>query len=758
MHHKVLAFLIGISLALMTACDSVLLPGDSIVTVTPPAPVSQVTSLEPADVLEDFVAAWSGEDYEAMYRLIAGRSQELYPRQIFINRYTEAHSEMSFAGVAHDLKAVSYQGNTAVLAYDAVIESPTFGRIRDDDRTLRMIDEGGWKIAWSPMDIFDALSTKARLRDDPQFPVRANIYDRNNQALAEEGGQVVSLFVTQQDMNGVDDCLDTLAVVTRQQINTMRNVFAGYLPETLFHIAEIDPERYERFRNALESDCGVFGAEDGFSNLLSYRTRRYYGHGIATHVVGYIGPVPFEQLQFWQSRGYQESDQVGRAGIEYAYEETLAGKPRRTLHIVAQGGQVIRELTTAEGQAPRSVTLTIDRDLQEITAQAMADAVNAALANWGGITLGGAIVALDVNSGEVLAMASYPGFDPHIFSPDTRYNVANQTARLNRDTRNPFTNKATAEQYTPGSVYKIVTLLAAASEEGIWDKESQFNCEVEWYGQERYGDARPVRYDWRLLENKPATGPVSMSGALTTSCNPFFWEVGARMFERDPNLQARYAEMLGFGSPTGISDLGVEAAGDVARPVNTEESTEAINNAVGQGNVSVTALQMAQLTAVVANGGTLWQPYIVGHIGAPGTTGYQIVNQPTVIRQLELNAEALQIVRKGMCDVTTVEDLGTAWFVFQDTPYTICGKTGTAETAGQPNAWFVAYYPADDPQIAFAGVMANSREGSEVVAPMIRRIVDDHEEVYRFPFPEWWQGTFTPLPSQDQALAVYDPE
>ncbi len=754
---RALQCLIVFSLALLGGCDSILRPGDSSATVTAP-PVSQVTSIEPEAVLDAFVAAWSGQDYETMYRLLAGRSRELYPRQIFINRYTEAHSEISFAGVAHDLGAVAYQGATAVLDYDVVIESPTFGRIRDEDRTMRMIDEGGWKIAWSPMDIFDALSTKARLRDDPQFPVRANIYDRNGQALAEEGGQVVSLYVTQQDMNGVDDCLGTLALVTRGQINTMRNIFTGYLPETLFHIAEIDPERYQRHRESLEFDCGIFSTDDGFSNVLSYRTRSYYGHGIASHIVGYVGPIPSEQLQFWLSRGYEESDLVGRAGIENAYEEILAGKPRRTLRIVAQGGQVIRELTTSEGQAPQSVSLTIDRDLQEITAQAMADAVNAALANWGGIALGGAIVALDVNSGEVLAMASYPSFDPHIFNPDTRYNVADQTARLNRDNRNPFTNKAIAEQYTPGSVYKIVTLLAAASEDGIWDQDELFNCEIEWRGQDLYGDAIPVRYDWRLLENKPATGLVTMSGALATSCNPFFWEVGARLFQRDSNLQATYAETLGLGSATGIAGLGVEAAGDVAYPINTQEATEAINNAVGQGNVSVTALQMAQVTAIIANGGTLRQPYIVSHIGTPGATGYQVVNQPTVIRQLALDEAALQIVREGMCDVTTVEDFGTASFVFRDAPYTVCGKTGTAETAGQPNAWFVAYYPADDPQIAFAGVMANSREGSEVVAPMIRRILDDYTGAYRFPFPEWWQRPFNPLPSQDQALAVYDPE
>ena len=739
-------FLCAVCLA---GCDSVLLQRDATPAPATAAPFQQVTSREPGDVLQDFIYAWSAEDFAAMYRLIAARSRELYPRQIFDNRYTEAHSILRFAGVTHTLNSAVFQGTTAVLDYDIVIESPAFGRVKDEGRTMRLVDEGGWKVAWSPMDIFDSLSARARLQAVPTYPKRENIYDRDGKPLAEEDGLVVSLYMTQNDMRSIDDCLYTLSRVTLQQTNTLRNIFASYLVETLFHIAEIDPERYELWREPLEEDCGL-------SVVSRYRARRYYGHGIATHAVGYIGPIPGDQIELWEARGYDATTPaVGRAGIEYSFEETLAGRPARSLRIVEAGNTILRELAGSEGAAPRPVTLTLDRDLQEITAQAMADAVNASLLNWGGITLGGAIVALDVNTGEVLAMASYPGFDPHLFSASTQYNVADRIARLNRDVRGPFNNKAIAEQYTPGSVYKIVTLLAAATE-GIAPAEIPFNCTIEWYGQERYGDARPVRYDWRLLENKPPTGLVSMSGALTTSCNPFFWEVGALMFERDPALQSNYASLLGFGSRTRISGLGNEAPGDVAVP-NPNEPTEAINNAIGQGSVTVTALQMAQATALIANGGKFWQPYITRHIGAPGLDGYERLNQPTLLRDLALDENALEIVRQGMCDVTTVRDFGTAWWVFEGAAYGVCGKTGTAETAGNPNAWFVAYYPAEAPRIAFAGVMANSREGSEVVAPMIRRILDEVEGVRRAPFPAFWGEPYNPLPSQSEALANYDP-
>lgn len=741
--------LLLMSLFALGACDSILIEGNSTVTATAPPAVIETSSADPEDVLREFIDAWNEEDYESMYRLIAGRSRELYPRQVFINRYTEAHSVISFAGLTLARSQVAYQGSTAVIDYDIVIESPTFGRIRDGGRAMRMVDEGGWKIAWSQMDIFDGMSARARLTQDTIYAQRANIYDRGGRRLAEQGGLVDSLYVVQQDMNNIEDCLSTLAIVTRQQINTLRNIFTAYLPETLFHIAEIDPERYEAYGGALESDCGV-------TTVSRYRTRRYYGHGIATHIVGYIGRIPSELLDFWEARGREETALVGRAGIEFSYENVLGGEPQRTLQIVERGVAVVRSLGGSAGVAPQPVTLTIDRDLQESTAQALSDAVNYALLNWGGITLGGAIVALDVNTGEVLAMASYPSFDPHIFNPDTQYDVPDRTARLNRDTRSPFTNKAIAEQHTPGSVYKIVTLLAAASE-GILTTPYPYFCDIKWEGQQRFGDALPVRYDWRLLANRPATGTVDMSQALAASCNPFFWELGALMFQQDPDLQASYAERLGFGSATGINGLGKEAAGDVAHP-NPLEPTEAINNAIGQGNVTVTALQMAQATAIIANGGKRYQPYIVSHTGLPGTENFQQENQPTLLPSQGLDANALKIAREGMCQATTNPDLGTAWLVFEDAPYTVCSKTGTAETAGQPNAWFVAYYPADEPQIAFAGVMANSREGSEVVAPMIRRILDVREGAEIKPFPEFWQDPFRPLPSQEEALAVYDAE
>ena len=744
------------ALLMLGACDSILLQDVSPAVPDTPIPPVQSTSAEPAEVLDQFISAWRNEDFEAMYELLANRSRELHPQRNFIEKYTAAHSVIRFGGVDYQLNSTNYQGTTAILNYDIHIESPTFGSIADEDRVMRLVEEGGWKIAWSSMDIIKSMSARARLVPRADFPPRANIYDRDGRLLAEQDSQVYSLYAVKQDMPDVEACLGTLAELTRQQISTLRSIFADYLSETRFQIAEIDSARYNRYREALELDCAIFRTDGLFSKVRQYNSRSYYGHGIATHIVGYVGTVLADQLERWEALGYAAGDLIGRAGIELSYQAELAGRPQRFAHIVEGGNTIIREIAGAEGEPPHPVTLTINRNLQEITAQAMADAVSYAVPDWGGITGGGAIVAMDVNSGEILALASYPSFDPQIFNPDTEYNVARAVERLNSDFRNPFVNKALALQYTPGSVYKIVTLLAAASE-GIWTRDRIFECGYFWYG-DAFGDSEPRRTDWRLLEPgpPPPTGDVTMAQALAASCNPFFYQMGALMYDARPDMQSGYARLLGFGQPAGIRGLGIEAAGDVAFP---SEPAAAINNAIGQGNVTVTVMQMAQLTALIANGGTLWQPYIVSHIGRPGEAGYRVQNHaPTVVAELDLDPEALDIVRQGMCFVTTVRDLGTAERVFRGADFRVCGKTGTAETLGNPHAWFVAYWPAEDPEIAFAGVMAHSREGSEVVAPMIRRILDDYLGLPRKAFPDWWQTAYIPVKTQAQALAELEAE
>ena len=304
-------------------------------------------------------------------------------------------------------------------------------------------------------------------------------------------------------------------------------------------------------------------------------------------------------------------------------------------------------------------------------------------------------------------------------------------------------NRAIGEQYSPGSTFKIITTLAAADTR-IWQRDQIFNCELTWQGGALFGDALPFREDWRVSLEEEAAGPITMSQALTTSCNPFFWQVGGLMYQRDRDTVADYARMLGLGSSTGLNTLGYrEASGNIPQPVDI---TDALNNAIGQGNTQVTAIQMVRMVSAIANGGTLYRPYIVQQVGGFDDDEVTQEFEPTVVSQLDVSQEALDVVREGMCNVPIDEEFGTSFSIFGRAPYSTCAKTGTAQSgAFAPHSWYVAYAPADNPQIAIAIVVTNSREGSEVAAPIMRRFLENYFNVGISDFPDWWLTPYIPL-------------
>ncbi|MCA9903918.1 MAG: hypothetical protein KC547_08680, partial [Anaerolineae bacterium] len=483
-------------------------------------------------------------------------------------------------------------------------------------------------------------------------------------------------------------------------------------------------------------------------------TRRYVGHGALAHVTGAIAQIQGPELEFWRSKGYASDDLIGNSGIERQYEEVLAGEPERVLRMREPGGSIVRELARVSGTLPQDITLTIDRDLQLTVAQALSDAFNYASASWAeeGRSLGGGVVVLDVHSGAVLAMASYPTYDPGIFNPDTSiYLVGEYILNLQTDPRRPFFNRAIQEQYSPGSTFKIVTETTALAE-NIVQPDDVFYCDLTWDGSQ-YGDTLDVRYDWRSFEQgdrRHPTGDVTPELALASSCNPFFYQMGALLFrQRGPTTLMDYARRMGLGSATGLDlDTPPEATGQIP-PIRAVD--EAISSAIGQGNVQVTILQMARMVAGIANGGTLYRPYVVQQVGDAEAV------EPRIASEMDISEAVLDVVRSAMCDVTTDTTYGTAWFVFGDpssnipsTPYIPCGKTGTAQVGRpEPHGWFVAYAPKDDPQIAIVAMIENSREGSETSAPIVRRVLDYYFQVppeLVAAYPGWWTAPYNPLP------------
>lgn len=718
--------------------------------------VIQQAGRSPEETVQIFLDAWNTEDFQTMYGLISPRSAEVYPFESFSEQYTTTDSELRFEGLAYEILSVELQGTSAAVTYDLTLASSTFGEIADQGRIMRLVQEnGGWQIAWTPMDIINGMTATVRVQANRRFPPRGNIYDRNELPLVDETGATIAILLSEQDMSSEDDCMDILAEAMIRPIPYFRRLFLDYSPETLFFAGEISPERYAIYQDQLVNTCGL-GIDDAVfgSKVRQTSGRAYYGNGAAAHITGYIGNVPADRLQEWVNRGYNARDIVGLAGIEFTYQDQLAGTPEQILRLSDSGGVSLRELGGAIGSDPVSVQLTIDRNLQVAMAQGFNDAWNYALNNWSGLATGGAGVMIDVKTGGILAMFSFPTYDPRIFYGDSWYystqtvfaSAGQQIARAAAPDQflpvgPALINRAVSEQYSPGSTFKIVTELAAA-DSAIWERDQLFNCELTWSGRQ-YGDALEVREDWRVSLEMEAAGEIYMTTALATSCNPFFWQVGALMYQRDRALLVNYARLLGLGGGTGLLGLGIEANGNIPTPTDV---TSALNNAIGQGNTQVTALQMARLVATIANGGTLYRPYIVQRVG--GAEGEELLESfaPQALATLNVSPDALAIVQEGMCATTTDRDYGTSYYVFEDAPYSSCGKTGTAQSGAiAPHSWYVAYAPADDPQIAIAVVVTNSREGSEVAAPIVRRVLDRYFDAPQADFPDWWQQDYVPL-------------
>jgi len=734
----------------LTSCDALAVPDGT----GGAAPIIQIANT-PADAVRAFLDGWNVRNYEAMYTQLSSNSQGLTSFSVFRTTYEDADAVIGTQSIRYEIGDTREQGISAVVSYDVTITSSVFGEIADPGRIMRVVKapNNQWRVAWTQMDIFDGYAPGTRLTAGATRQPRGNIYDRGGIAFVEQDSEVIGLNVALASIFDENACLDLLASVLRKNRAELLAEFDVHRGDTaqVFYVGDMDAAAFANAEGSLNNACGI---------ITDIRTtRRYAGHGIASHVIGYIGQISPEQLEALADRGYTADSLLGLRGIEALYEEQLAGEAERVLQVTEPGGLIVRELAGAAGAPPQSVTLTLDYNLQYTAAQALSDAYNTAYINWANPahSPGAGVVAIDIHTGAILAMASYPTFDPGMFNPDTPIMLVGQEiGELQTDPQRPFTNRTYQEQFSPGSTFKIITL-AATAEERLFDPGDIFYCGLEWNGTE-YGDSRGVRYDWRNFEQEEArfaTGDVTMSEALTSSCNPFFYQMGARLArEVGDSTIATYARRMGLGRPTGLTYDPViqEAPGQLTLVTSTDQ---AISAAIGQIDTQVTILQMARMVAAVANGGTLYTPYVVQQVGEGENITFQA--EPQVAGEMGLSQRTLDIVREGMCSVTrhdvvgrsTGQPLGTAWFVFDRAepegtgiaPYTVCGKTGTAQTGRiEPHGWFVAFAPADDPQIAVVAMVEHGREGSETAAPIVRRLLDAYFNVAPAPYPSWWSA------------------
>ena len=438
---------------------------------------------------------------------------------------------------------------------------------------------------------------------------------------------------------------------------------------------------------------------------------------LASHILGYVGPISQPELE--ANPGYDQNDIIGKTGIEKVFEKYLKGQDGIKQIDMSVEGLVTDEYISKEAVTGSDVVLTIQADLQRVTEEALAkdiqDMQNGVLSDARNANEGAAVV-VNVKTGEILAMASYPNYDPSLFTDGI--SQANWDNYLN-DGRHPLVNKAISDKSAPGSTFKLVTAIAGL-ESGAIDLNTKIN---DTYRYTYFKDYQPTCWQ------RGGHGWQNVVQAIEHSCNYFFYETGRRA---GIEKLSEVAKAFGLGQKTGV-ELPDEIAGTLSSPEVDNEWTggKTIQTAIGQLYNDFTPLQMAKYTAMLANGGKNIDVTIIKSINKNDGTQVSRNEIDTYVCELlqknensgsdlELSPEIIAAIREGMKGVTS-DDEGTAYSYFRDFNIQVGGKTGSASTNNGTNAWFVGFAPFDDPEIAVAVYVKDGAHGGST-APVARSI------------------------------------
>jgi len=735
------------------------------------APTSGVPVLSEACALADrFLKAWEAGDYPTMYAALSGHSQQ-YSKDQFTAVYNDADTTMGHPKLTHtlDCSKATQQGTTAIINYDMTFASKLVGQFNDGGRVMRLSwGTRGWQIAWSTMDIFQQMVGSATLQPIYLSIARGTIYDRNGKVIAADGQTVYTGKIkTKAYPSSPETCFQSLATVFRlrytdvvAELKSLTGLDYGIA------IGTLDAETYNNRHAELEAACPIV--------FIGRTTRSLFHGGLAAQTVGYIGAIPSDQQGHYL--GYAPGSLVGLAGIEEKYDTQLGGSPDVSLVIALPDGTQLRSLSTKSGTVAQDVTLTLDRDLQDATEQAISDAYNYAQPSWAQFSTGASVVVIDVKTGAILAMASYPSFDADVFKLDTQLPVAQLLPKIVNPTsqyaRPALVNLATQEYSALGSVFKIISMAAALVSKNFTPNETYY-CNGTWDGR-IFGDHVPTgyRYDWIKLDPgfksvNNQHGNITLVQALSASCDAYFWQVAGVLNQKNADLMSQFARQLGLGQSTGLIDLPAvdpsspnsDLPGTIPDPTNIQSLQgrawsigDALNEVIGQGDVKVTPLQVGRMIASIANGGNLMRPYLVTTIGTAGAAP-SYTQTAQIQTNTGIDSYSLRAIQQGLCGAVSDTVLGTAnWFMGDwsklNKNITVCGKTGTAQTkTAHPNGWFIAYAGplGKTPDIAIVALVEHGREGSETAGPIVRRVLEAYYHLPYSAYPDFWTQPYQPM-------------
>ncbi|PLX93662.1 MAG: penicillin-binding protein 2 [Desulfuromonas sp.] len=561
---------------------------------------------------------------------------------------------------------------------------------------------------------YQILSQKNRTRYIPIAAPRGPIYDRSGLLLVDNRPSF-TVSVLRQEVTDKEQLLKDLGTYLHSDWQELaadwdkRRYYPRYRPIPLK--SDIDRDTLEQLA---EHSVDLPGMLIEVQPIRAYPYRE-----VAAHLFGHIGAITEKELNSREFVGYRAGEFIGKSGLEKHLEAYLKGQAGEKLLEVDVKGKELRQLQVQEPLPGKSVYLTLDRDLQLATEQAFDEQA-------------GAAVVLDVNNGDILAMVSRPAFDPALFA---RGISAEEWQALVENPDHPLQAKAISGQYPPGSTYKMVTALAALRA-GVVTPDELIDCE----GRTTVGNR-----DFRCWK-KTGHGPTNLKKALRESCDVWFYEISLRL---GIDRMSAMARELGLGRDFNLP-LDNERSGLIPdkewkrRRFNASwYKGETVIAAIGQGYVLATPLQLAVMTATIANGGTLYQPQLIKRIA--DYTGRPLQEtQPVVLHQADISAKNLKSVKNGMVEVINhVAGTGQSSKLAE---ITVAGKTGTAQVVKlkedpedgekpspdeiayrlRDHALFVAYAPAENPQIAIAVIVEHGQHGGSAAGPIAREIFEHY--------------------------------
>jgi cell division protein FtsI/penicillin-binding protein 2 len=683
-------------------------------TPLPPPAVTVESAPSPDPALTAYLDAFQADDYNAMYALLSKVTQDAITLEDFARRNRDALNTMSAGSFDYQVLSSLVNPYSSEISYTVIYHTALVGDVQRDIVARFALENNEWKLLWEDGLILPELAGGNVLRMDYSVPSRGNIYDRDGAVLAAQS-DVYAFSIMPGAVT--DDSRETLlAEVWRLCGNSPERLAAEIFNTPAQYpipLCEASAEESERIRSINPS-----GLE-----WTPYNSRYYFQQGVGSNFVGYTTFINENNLDEYRRLGYRGDERIGATGIEAWAEDYLAGQHGGTLYVVNPStGEIVTRVGESAPKPADSVYLTIDRDLQRNAEQAIAG-------------FRGAVVVMERDTGRVLAMASSPGFDSNMFAPGNPNGQAH-FARLNERFDSPLVNRAAQGQYPLGSVFKIITM-AAGMESGLYTAETVYDCQYDWT---RLPDQ--VRHDWtwqhcqdRLASGRQCdssdsipSGPLTLPEGLMRSCNPYFYEIGYTLYQQNrPNDIANMARAFGLGSLTGIGQIE-ENTGQINDP--NGDPIEVVNQAIGQGTVQVTPLQVARFIAALGNGGTLYRPQLVEKIEPVEGGDPVLVFKPEGQGTLPIQPFRMKVIQDAMISVVA-DTRGTANFRIRGMSVPVAGKTGTAESgSGEPHAWFAGYTLAGEStglaDIAIAVILENQGEGSDWAAPVFKRIIESY--------------------------------